>query len=115
MPPDEEFKKKYQAAKNHFERVQVCIREQRYKIWLRADKPNLNSAEFVNSILNLPITHPCTYKKRKSGRAGAKFVIEFKYSISIYGATTKLYFKGFFAEDWTLKLEIQSLRDNEEV
>ena len=42
-------------------------------------------------------------------------MIEFKYSVTIYGAVKKLYFKGYFAEDWTLKLEIQSLRDNEEI
>lgn len=115
MSSDDEFKKKYQAAKTHFEKVQICIREQRYKIWQRADKPNLSSDEFVNPILNLPVTHPCTYLQRKSGGAGAKFVIEFKYSVTIYGAVKKLYFKGYFAEDWTLKLEIQSLRDNEEI
>jgi len=50
---------------------------------------------------------------RTSKGAEAKFVIEFKYFVRIYGAAKRLYFKGYFTEDWTLKLEIQSLRDND--
>lgn len=115
MSSDEDFKTKYQAAKNPFEKVQVCIREQRYQIWDRNDKPNLNGDEFVHPILDLPVTHPCRCSPRKSGGDGAKFVIEFKYSVTIFGAVKKLYFKGYFADDWTLKLEVQSLRDDEEV
>ena len=41
-------------------------------------------------------------------------MIEFKYSVAVYGAVKMLYFKGYFADDWTLKLEIQSLRGDEE-
>ena len=115
MTSDEDFIKKYQLTKNHFEKVQICIREKRYKIWERDDKPNLNGEEFVNPILNLPVTYPCTYQQRKSDGAGAKFVIEFKYTVTIFGATKMLYFKGYFADDWTLKLEVQSLRDDKEV
>lgn len=114
MTADSEFKKKFQTAKNHFERVQLCIREERYQIWVRRDKPNLNGDEFVNPILDLPVSHPHQCKPRKSQGDGAKFVIEFKYSIKIYGASKKLYFKGYFTEDWSLKLEVQSLRDNDE-
>ena len=115
MASDDEFKKKYQAAQTPFAKVQVCIREGRYKIWTRADKPNLNGGEFLSPILSLPANHPCKYAQRKSGGGGGKFVIEFKYSATIMGAKLKLDFKGFFADDWTLKLEIQSLRENEEV
>lgn len=114
MSSVEEFKQKYFAAKTHIEKVQVCIGEQRYSIWERADKPNLNSEDYVSPILNLPTNHPCSYRQRKSGGAGAKFVIEFKYSVTILGEVLNLYFKGFFTDDWTLKLEIQSLRDNKE-
>lgn len=114
MSSDDEFRRSYQAARNHVEKVQVCIRERRYKIWQRADKPNLSGDEFLAPILSLPVTHPCVCRARRSAGAGAKFVIEFKYSVAIYGAVKMLYFKEYFADDWTLKLEIQSLRDDEE-
>ena len=114
MDVEDEFKQKFFAAKTHIEKVQLCIRERRYKIWTRKEKPNLNGDEFVNPILNLSTQHPCNYKQRKSGGAGTQFVIDFKYSTEIMGATIEVYFKGFFGDDWTLKLEIQSLRNNEE-
>lgn len=114
MSSNEEFKQKFFAAKTHIEKVQVCIREQRYKIWERNDKPNLNGEEFLKPILGPPVTHPCTYKERKSAGEGKRFVVEFKYSATIFGETLNLYLKGFFADDWTLKLEIQSLRNNSE-
>ncbi len=115
MLSENEFIKKFQSAKSHFERVQICIFEQRYQIWMRGDKPNLNGNEFVNPILNLPINHPCIYRQRKTGGLGLRFVIEFRYSVAIFGAIKKIYFKGYFTHDWTLKLEVQSLRDNNEV
>lgn len=113
MSVDEDFRSRFQAAKTHIERIQICIREQRYKIWQRADKPNLGAEEYLVAILGLPPSHPCVCRPRKSGGAGAKFVIEFTYTVRAFGAVMKLYFKGYFADDWTLKLEVQSLRDDE--
>ncbi len=112
---EDDFKKKYLAAQTTFARVQVCLKEGHYKLWTRKDKPNISGWEFLSPILDLPDTHPCSYAQRKSGGAGNKFVVEFKYSATIMGANLKLYFKGFFADDWTLKLEIQSLREDEEI
>lgn len=115
MSSEDEFKAKFFAGRNHFEKVQVCIREQRYMVWDRLEKPNLSDEEYLRPILDLPVTHPHTAAPRKSGGDGNKYVVEFKYSVTLEGQTLKLYFKGFFTEKWLCKLEIQSLRDDEEV
>ena len=111
---EDEFRAKFFATRNHFEKVQVCIREQRYLVWNRLDKPNLNDEEYLTPVLGLPVTHPHTAEPRKSGGAGSSYVVEFKYQVVIAGQTLKLYFKGFFTENWLCKLEIQSLRDDGE-
>ena len=115
MPTDRAFIQKFFAATTAIEKVQVCIRARRYAVWERADLPNLSSDQYILPILELPVSYPCTYQRRKTGGTGATFVIEFKYSVEIFGQNIRLYFKGFFTEDWTLKLKIQSLRENEEI
>lgn len=111
MSGNDNFQKKYFAAKTNLEKVQLFIREGRYKVATRTDKPNLNGAAYLLPILDLPPKHICTVKApRTSKEPGANYVVEIKYSATILGANIDLYFKGFYGPQNDLILNIQSIR-----
>lgn len=115
MLSDDEFKKKFFSCRNHFEKVQVCIREDRYSVWDRPDKPNLNDKDYLDPVLGLPSNYSYEIKRpRASGGPGENFVVTFTYTARIMGADLEIYFKGFFSDDWVCRLKIQSLRENED-
>lgn len=111
---DDEFKRQFFSCRNLFEKIQLCIKEDRYSIWARVNNPNLSDKEYLDPIVSLPSSYPCENKARKTGAAGSSYVVSFNFSVKIMGADLKIYFKGYFTEDWVCKLEIQSLRENEE-
>lgn len=111
MSENDDFQIKYFAAKTHIEKIQLFIREGRYAVIIRADKPNLNSEVYLLPILNLPANYLCIVKApRRTGGAGANYVVEIKYSAKILGLSLSLYFKGFYGPFENLILRIQSLR-----
>lgn len=111
MSSQDDFRTRFYAAVTPLEKVKLCIREGRYKIVSRRDKPNLFRIEYLNSILELPSDHPHNVKSpRLSGEAGSNFVIDFEYNAEIAGTEVTIYFKGYFGTEGILKLVIQSLR-----
>lgn len=115
MASPNDFQAKFYAASTNIEKVKLCIREGRYKIATRKDKPNLNGAEYLKPILELPADHPHKIKRKESDKvAGRDWVIDFEYQATIMGNEMKIYFKGFFGKEGTLRLEIQSLRNKKE-
>ena len=114
MSGNDDFQNRYFAAKTNLEKVQLFIREGRYKVATRTDKPNLNGAAYLLPILDLPVGHECKVKApRTSKEPGVNYVVEIKYSATILGADVDLYFKGFYGPQNDLILNIQSIRPNE--
>ena len=111
MSATDDFQAKFHAAATQIEKVKLCIREDRYSILTRRDKHNLNGAEYLRPILDLPSNHPHKIKPRESGGAGRSFVIDFEYKATVMGREMTIYFKGFFGTDGELRLKIQSLRN----
>ena len=99
----EEFTKQFRKAHTDLERIKLAIREDRYTIWTRKDKPTL------------PDTYKTTRHKRKSGEQGLEYVVELKYTYNGTGRRIPIYLKGFFSKDGHLIIgfEIQSLRRDE--
>lgn len=114
MSSVDDFQTRFYAAATQIEKVKLCIQEGRYKIATRKDKPNLNGAEYLKPILSLPSDHPHKIKPRKSGEEGRSFIIDFEYKATIMDSELTIYFKGFFGTDGSLKLIIQSLRNDKE-
>lgn len=115
MSSFEDFKGKFYAARTQIEKVKLCIQEGRYKIVTRRDKPNLNGAEYLKPILELPADHPHKIKQKESAvEDGRPWVIDFEYKATIMGNEMTIYFKGFFTKDGTLELKIQSLRNEKD-
>lgn len=107
----DDFQTRFYAAATQLEKVKLCIREERYKIVVRRDKPNLFRVEYLKAILDLPSDHPHKVKSpRLSGEAGSNFVIDFDYQADVAGTEVNIYFKGYFGTEGTLKLVVQSLR-----
>ena len=109
------FRVRFYKANTHIDKIKLCIRERRYKISTRRDKPNLNGAEYLQPILDLPSNYGCKVKSpRLSGGPGSNFIIDFEYKATILGAELKMYFKGFYGSSGDLTLVIQSLRNEKE-
>ncbi|OGQ34754.1 MAG: hypothetical protein A3F16_01365 [Deltaproteobacteria bacterium RIFCSPHIGHO2_12_FULL_43_9] len=110
----EEFTKQFRKAHTDLERIKLAIREDRYTIWTRKDKPNFPD-EYLLPILSLPDTYKTTRHKRKSGEQGLEYVVELKYTYNGTGRRIPIYLKGFFSKDGHLIIgfEIQSLRRDE--
>ena len=108
---EDEFTRQFRLASTDLERIKLAIREGRYTIWTRRDKPNFPE-EYLISILSLPDKHKVTRHPRKSGGEGFDYVVEIKYSYRAVGKMLPLFLKGFFSKDGHLVLEfvIQSLR-----
>lgn len=109
------FQARFYAARTHIDKIKLCIREGRYKISTRRDKPNLNGAEYLQPILELPSGYSCKVKSpRLSGGHGLNYVIDFEYKAMIMGAELKMYFKGYYGTNVKLTLVVQSLRFEKE-
>lgn len=110
----DDFKTRFFGASTQIDKIKLCIREDRYTISTRRDKPNLNGAQYLQPILDLPSNYSCRVKPRQSGGAGANFVIDFCYKATILGNEMTIYFKGYHGSTGDLKLAIQSLRNEKE-
>lgn len=110
----EEFTKQFRKAHTDLERIKLAIREDRYTVWTRKDKPNFPD-EYLLPILSLPATHKVTRHKRRSGEEGLEYVVELTYIYHGTGKRIPIYLKGFFSKDGYLIIgfEIQSLRRDE--
>lgn len=112
--PEDEFTRRFRQASTDLERIKFAIREDRYTIWTRRDKPNFPE-EFLVPILSLPDKHKVTRHPRKSGGEGFDYVVETKFLYRGTGKVTPLYLKGYFSKDGhlVLGLEVQSLREDD--
>ena len=112
---DKEFKAEFLTQATDLQKIKLAIRENRYTIIARRDKPNL-SYEFLQPVLNLPVQHPVQKKLRESGRRGGPLVLIVRYKYEGMGQELHIYLKGYFAHDRLLNIEfeVQSLRQNED-
>lgn len=111
---DQEFSRRFYAESTHLGKIKLAIREGRYTIWTRKDKPNFPE-EYLKPILALPENHPVRMKRRESGREGMMHVLELKYDCRLMRRRISLYMKGYFAKDneLVIGLEVQSLRKDD--
>ena len=95
-------------------RIKLAIRENRYTIWSRRDKPSFTE-EYLTPILRLPDNHLVTRRHRKSGGKGTDYVVVLQYDYKGMGRKMALYMKGYFSKSGNLVigLEVQSLREND--
>ncbi|HLB58486.1 MAG TPA: hypothetical protein VJL87_00180 [Bdellovibrionota bacterium] len=109
-----EFTRQFRMAHTDLERIKLAIREDRYTIWTRRDKPNFPE-EYLLPILLLPATHKVIRHKRQSGGEGLEYVVELKYFYNEMGRPVPIYLKGYFSKEGHLMigLEVQSLRKDE--
>ena len=116
MLSDEEFKHQFYAASNDMQKIKLAIREKRYSIWNRADRPNLRGSEYLAPVLDLPDSHPVEKRMRQSGGQGGPQVLITKYMFRGMGRSIEIYLKGFFGTDGglSIRFSIQSLRDDAE-
>lgn len=111
---DDEFTRQFRLVETDLKRIQLAIRENRYTIWTRKDKPNFPE-EYLTPILRLPEKHLVVRMPRKSGGEGTDYVIELKYDYKGMGRKISIYLKGYFSKEHhlVLGLEVQSLREND--
>ncbi len=115
MLSDKEFTAKFLAQATDLGKIKLAIRENRYTIIARRDKPNLPE-EFLLPVLDLPAKYPVQKKKRESGKSGSSQVLILRYKFQGLGQEIEIYLKGYFAHDSLVEIEfeVQSLRSNEE-
>lgn len=111
----EEFKKKFLSLSNDMQKIKLAIRERRYAISRRPDKPNLIRTEPLEALLKLPDTYPVEKAPRTSKESGAPQVLVVKYTAKVMGRSLQIYLKAFFKASHrvSLHLKIQSYRKDD--
>ena len=111
---EDNFSVRFRNASTDLERIKLAIKENRYTIWARSDKPNC-SEEYLSPILNLPARHSVKRSPRISVGEGFDYVIELKYLFQMRGKNIPIYLKGYFSKEGHLVIgfEVQSLRRND--
>lgn len=112
--PEDEFTQQFRKAATDLERIKLAVRDGRYTIWSRRDKPNFPE-EYLSPIPSLPEKHPVGRALRKTGGEGMNYVLELKYQYRAAGKVLPVYLKGYFSKSGHLILsfEIQSLRNDD--
>lgn len=120
MPPlsDEEFSVKYFATSTPLEKVKLAVREGRFVVVERTDKPNLPD-EFMEAVPSLHDGFKVEAKKREfpDTRGLERVYVLKKVPYKEMGENFELYIKGYFRKankDSKLVVDflVQSLRED---
>lgn len=111
---DSEFSAAFLKEATPLGKIKLAIREERYNIWIRKNKPNV-SEEYLLPVLELPDGHDVRVKRRSSGGQGSDCVYVMQYSALIMGKKIVVYLKAYFEKDdgSVIGLEVQSLRNTQ--
>lgn len=112
---DEEFSARFFAEAKALGKIKLAVREDRFTILERTDKPNLPD-EFMRALLDLPDSYRVATEKRKmKDPMGLPQIYELKrVPFKEMGRSFELYLKGYFRKsgDFVAEFFVQSLRED---
>lgn len=112
---DAEFSAKFFAESSALGKIKLAVREERYTVLVRTDKPNLPD-EFIWAVLDLPDNFKVSAERRKTTDPnGLSQVYELKrVPYKEMGTDFELYIKGYFRKSGNFVVEflVQSLRQD---